>query len=953
MPASLSARQRRSNHGDGSSLASGLNEQDLGDEAAKFGGRRQEQALCWERLRPLDAISRPILRSHHEVVELPANGSSDDRTLLLLSGDALPGRRALELSPLTIRETILPDDGQRLSNGHVVRERFEWQLPRAALPHQLRDCTTVVLRDVLVIFGGLHCAPGRPHDASGELFLFDIPRSKWLTPKYPGGQTLAAIAHAKKEEHPEARFEHCAAALRATAGRCMLVHGGRHAKSSRPLESLFCLTLGVGPSTSVSWHRLHLDASGHRGLQRDHSQVVQTQMRKRSLARRAHSIVVTTSPDGQDRAWLFGGRCEDGEEGRLCSTLTIIDVSGKVFGVATDQPRGRPPEPRAHHSAVILGQFMAIFGGLSRSSVPLCDVHLLHMESLVWARVTNPNVIGGVMFTALCGGDNEEGAVEWPCGRWAHAAVTIDRPAVRGGVAMLIFGGVNALGDQLDDVYCLSFVKPVTSSGAGAGPAVEAMGTYPDAMMLSLWDRLFGNLQILSNHHGRALHTLQGESTDREDMLLERENCLAGEERNVYMAEMSLRNTLDREAQVRGELEAKKRSNAVAITESQAKIKEAEAQAEALRQQVARLQGVQSLLGASRQFPTSDVVANEQDQPAHHTSTRPLSESALLEVSRRAGTWRGVQVTVEEVPLPTLQRRARENTDESRASSVARAGRVGTLQRRHNAAEEIARTDSDSRSGRLSRSQKPKDLFIKDGRSGSTVSSNNVEEITRRELQMAVRLRHPNLIEYYGFSALESSHRLLLVAEPPLVPILLELQLSRRLQAPAARLRLALDVALALEYLHTAGVAHRRIGPEQVFLRDAPRPTAKLGGLVSSRVRHSTRRQGRDEPVDPRPADVLAYGAMLAQLVGVEGLVSGKRSSAVKTIDNGALRLVAMKCLEKDARHRMSASMVARAMRCIEKGDAVVRIDHIPGDASRRAPLVDSTRLAEVGEGVT
>lgn len=938
-------------------MASGLNEQDLGEEAAKFGGRRQEQSLCWERLRPFDSVSRPILRSHHQVVRLPARGSSGDQTLLLLSGDAAPGRRALELSPLTICVASHPDDVQQLNNGRFAPERLEWQLPRATMPSQLRDCTVVALRDVLVVFGGLHCAPGGLHEASGELLLFDVPRSKWLTPKMPGGQTLAAIALAKKEDHPEPRFEHCAAALGGTAGRSMLVHGGRNSKNGRPMESLFSLTLGLGPSTSIFWHRLHLDASGHRGSQRDHAQVVQTQMRKRSLARRAHSIALTTTPDGQDRALLFGGRCEDGDEGRLCSTLTIIEVSGRAFRVATDQPRGRPPEPRAYHSAVILGQFMAVFGGLSRSSVPLCDVHLLHIESLVWARVTSPNVIAGVMFTALSGCDAEEGAVEWPCGRWAHAAVAIDRPAARGGVAMLIFGGVNALGDQLDDMYCLSFVKPVVSSGAGAGPAVEAMGTYPDAMMLSLWDRLFGNLQVLGQHHGRALHSLQGESTDREDFLLERENRLAGEDRNVYMAEMSLRDTVAREAQVRGELEAKRRSNALAIADSQAQIQEAEVQAETLRQQVARLQGVQSLLGASRQFPTSDVSASEQDQPAQDTVARPFAESALLEVSRRAGTWRGVQVTVEEVPLPILQRHARENTDDSRSSGVARSGRA-VLQHRRTNTEDFGRIDSEGRSGRLSRSrEKAKDASVKDGRSGPTLTAHAVEEVTRRELQMAVRLRHPNLIEYFGMAP--SSNQLLVVAEPPLVPVVLELQLGhdRRLQEPAVRLRLALDVALALEYLHTAGVAHRRVGPEQVFLRDAPHPTAKLGGLVSSRVRHSAARQGiRDEPTDPRPADVLAYGSMLAQLVGVEGLAAdaarGKRSSAVRKIDNGALRLVAMKCMEKDARHRMSASMVARAMRCIERGDAVVRIDNIPGDASRYAPLVDSTRvMADVVEG--
>lgn len=232
--------------------------------------------------------------------------------------------------------------------------------------------------------------------------------------------------------------------------------------------------------------------------------------------------------------------------------------------------------------------------------------------------------------------------------------------------------------------------------------------------------------------------------------------------------------------------------------------------------------------------------------------------------------------------------------------------------------------------------------------------------------------------------------KLFVVAEPPLVPLTLELKLGRdpRLKMPSERLRLVVDLALALEYLHVKGVVHRQVGLEHVFLRDAGQLVAKLGGLIPSRIVIRASREAassagagggvgpteagkthvktsravvpdmealnreRGEAVDPRTNDVFSFGVLATQMLVIDsggvtevddGHTSGKQAltRTVAKIGQEALQLVVMKCMEKDHKYRMSASMAARALRMIAKGSTVGWFEPIRKDLSRTQPLVD------------
>jgi len=253
-------------------------------------------------------------------------------------------------------------------------------------------------------------------------------------------------------------------------------------------------------------------------------------------------------------------------------------------------------------------------------------------------------------------------------------------------------------------------------------------------------------------------------------------------------------------------------------------------------------------------------------------------------------------------------------------------------------------------------------------------------------------------VEYYGATA--EGDVLNLVAEAPLVPLLSELESRSNPQLELGRgkgrLSVSLDVALALEFLHSRGIVHRRVSIGRIYLRDAPRLLAKLGDLFPSRLLTRTTREcgaisharqtanrGRkwqvqgssnqlgvdanqgasNEPSndklpppaaalpDPRAADVLALGVIALQLFSLE--VPGRNlaaaggspltlnSAAVGRIQDRGLRLVVMRCMEKDPNHRMSASVAARALDGAMRGDAFLALEATAGDLSRFAPLVD------------
>ena len=187
-----------------------------------------------------------------------------------------------------------------------------------------------------------------------------------------------------------------------------------------------------------------------------------------------------------------------------------------------------------------------------------------------------------------------------------------------------------------------------------------------------------------------------------------------------------------------------------------------------------------------------------------------------------------------------------------------------------------------------------------------------------REMNIASKIRHPNLLQFIG--ATTEGNPMILTE---LMPTSLRKELETGGLAYPAILSISLDVACALNYLHLFKphpILHRDVSSANVLLQPVGvgwRAKVSDYGTVSLQPLTSTCTPGNPvysapEAANPRehsPAmDVFSYGVLLIEMVVCQFPDVGKRVAQIKAIKRPTLKNLIERCLIENYKQRPAMS---------------------------------------------
>ena len=194
-------------------------------------------------------------------------------------------------------------------------------------------------------------------------------------------------------------------------------------------------------------------------------------------------------------------------------------------------------------------------------------------------------------------------------------------------------------------------------------------------------------------------------------------------------------------------------------------------------------------------------------------------------------------------------------------------------------------------------------------------------QLFNREMNMAARLRHPNLVQFIGAS---------LEGEPIILTELMTTSLRAVLErGPIVHTHItsiSMDVARGLNYLHLMQphpIIHRDISSANVLLDPLPdnRLKAKISDYGSVNLVRELRTVGPGSPVYAAPEanvpafqspkmDVFSFGVLLIEMLSDEFPQVDARQQLIDSIDNAGFVDLIRRCLNEERDERPSANEI-------------------------------------------
>ena len=204
----------------------------------------------------------------------------------------------------------------------------------------------------------------------------------------------------------------------------------------------------------------------------------------------------------------------------------------------------------------------------------------------------------------------------------------------------------------------------------------------------------------------------------------------------------------------------------------------------------------------------------------------------------------------------------------------------------------------------------------------------------RREMDVAARVSHPNLLRFLG-ARLEGGMAILTEFMPTSLRALVNRR-PRQLLPLEHILSIATDVACALNYLHNFSpdpIVHRDISSANVLLQptSAGGWLAKLSDYGTANFYSQLKTQNPGNPVYTAPEsstpkeqttkmDIYSFGVLLIEMCTCKFPVPERHVELIDSIDHPGLVSLIVRCLNEDKNRRPTAAQVVDILQSMQQG---------------------------------